>query len=292
VGVKVLSSSGSGWVTAVVRGIEWAVNDCKKTRKKSACVLSLSLGGLTSKAMDASVVDAGKEGMVVVVAAGNANEDACFTSPARMGGGGRRGVLSVASSNARDTRSSFSNFGSCVDIFAPGSGITSCWKGESDSRRTLSGTSMSTPHVAGVAAMLLEKHAGDAPVALRELIDSAATGLLRGVGVESPNLLLQAPVLYAPKTPADGTFERFFLPNRLPPGFKCRLRDSKMLLKFSSVEGSADECAAACLDDDRCRFIHFNERRDGENTCTTLETCSRHGISPAREVHSFARGGT
>ncbi len=145
---KVLSNSGSGSTSGIVRAINDIVtNDDKMTRK----VINMSLGGsgrseVFKKAIDAAVGN----GIAVVVAAGNSNSDACNYSPAFV-----PAAITVASTVREDIRSYFSNYGPCVDIFAPGSSIKAAWVGSDTDVRTISGTSMASPHVAGAAAIEL-----------------------------------------------------------------------------------------------------------------------------------------
>lgn len=190
--VKVLTSSGSGSSSNVVRGIEWAVSNQKMNFAGAPAVISLSLGGAKNSAMDNAARAASRAGHIVVVAAGNQDSDACGYSPASAGGeAGATGVISVGSTDRGDQRSSFSNFGKCVDLFAPGTSIKSAWIGDPDASRTISGTSMATPHVAGVAATLLEKHKHDRARAQTELLSITAPNKVTDARDQTPNKLLQ-----------------------------------------------------------------------------------------------------
>nr|BCY23783.1 uncertain protease [Schizochytrium aggregatum ATCC 28209] len=190
VGIKVLSSSGSGTNDGVISGIEYAVS----AAGSSPSVISMSLGGGRSTVVDNAVKAAANAGHIVTVAAGNDNDNSCNYSPAAAGGNGPNGgVVTVASTTQSDARSSFSNYGSsCTDIFAPGSSITSVWIGSNSASNTISGTSMACPHVAGVAATLLQKHSGSKSAAIAELFSSAQTNQISDAQ-GTPNLLLQAP---------------------------------------------------------------------------------------------------
>lgn len=198
IGVKVLNRQGSGDISDVIKGVNWAVNNQKKKFGNKAAVISLSLGGGANTAMDRAVKAAARAGHIVVVAAGNNNNDACKYSPARAGGDGQSkdSVITVMSSDKRDRRSSFSNFGKCTDIIAPGTDIKSSWVGGTGSTKTISGTSMATPHVAGVAAQLLQKHNGDKKLAQAELFSAAASDKIKDVKAGSNNLLLQVATDY------------------------------------------------------------------------------------------------
>lgn len=179
--VRVLGCNGSGSNSGVVAGIDWVAGNHVKP-----AVANMSLGGGASTATDNAVQNAINAGVTMVVAAGNSNANACNYSPARAAN-----AVTVGSTTNTDARSSFSNFGTCVDIFAPGSNITSAWYTSDSATNTISGTSMASPHVAGVAALFLQNNPNAAPAAVRNaLVDSATTNRLTGIGTGSPNLLL------------------------------------------------------------------------------------------------------
>ena len=194
-GVKVLSAGGSGSWAGVIKGIQWAVNDASKMLKQT-CVLSLSLGGGKNSAINKAVEDAAKK-HIVVVAAGNSNMDACSSSPAGAGGN----VITVGSTKRDDYRSSFSNYGKCVDIFGPGSDITGAYIGSNSATKVLSGTSMATPYIAGLALQTLQKNGGDLMAARQDLFASALSGKVKNVGMNSPNLLGRIIDYTGPPTP-------------------------------------------------------------------------------------------
>jgi subtilisin family serine protease len=181
VAVKVLGCSGSGSTIGVVSGINWVA-----ANRVLPAVANMSLGGGASQSIDDAIAGATAAKVTFAVAAGNSGASACNYSPARA-----PSAITVGATTSTDARASYSNFGSCVDIFAPGSGITSAWKSGDGSTKTISGTSMASPHVAGVAALYLQTHAGDTPALVAAaLIGSASSGKISNPGSGSPNLLL------------------------------------------------------------------------------------------------------
>ncbi|GAA4101360.1 hypothetical protein GCM10022414_28680 [Zhongshania borealis] len=180
--VRVLDCNGSGSNSGVIAGIDWVAGNHIKP-----AVANMSLGGANSDALDIAVRAAINAGVTFVVAAGNDNVDACTGSPNRVAE-----AVTVGSTSSNDARSSFSNKGSCVDIFAPGSSITSSWYQSDTDTNTISGTSMAAPHVAGAAALLLAQNPSATPAAVfAQLISDGVNGKLSGLGTGSPNLLLQ-----------------------------------------------------------------------------------------------------
>ena len=178
VGVKVLSCDGSGTSSSVLAGVDWVTANAQ-----FPAVINMSLGGGNSAALDAAVNRAIDAGITVAVAAGNSNINACYGSPNKV-----PAAITVASSTISDSRSSFSNWGSCVDLFAPGSDITSAW--HNGGTVTISGTSMATPHVAGAIALYLQAHPDATPAEVTESIKGyATTDKISGLN-GSPNLLL------------------------------------------------------------------------------------------------------
>lgn len=181
VAVRVLNCSGSGTTSGVIAGIDWVTS--QHTTGKA--VANMSLGGSPSTALDNAVRTSIADGVVYAIAAGNSNRNACNFSPARTAE-----AITVGATTSTDARASYSNKGSCLDLFAPGSSITSAWITSNTATNTISGTSMATPHVAGVAALYLQGH-NATPQQVRDAIVNAATpNVVGNAGKGSPNRLL------------------------------------------------------------------------------------------------------
>jgi subtilisin family serine protease len=180
--VRVLNCSGSGSTSGVIAGINWVTSNHPAGAK---AVANMSLGGSASSSLDTAISNSIADGVVYAIAAGNSSGNACSYSPARVGA-----AITVGATTSSDARASYSNYGSCLDVFAPGSSITSAWKNSNTATKTISGTSMATPHVAGVAALYLQGHSGT-PQQVRDAIVNAATqNVVTGAGSGSPNKLL------------------------------------------------------------------------------------------------------
>lgn len=194
--VRVLDCAGSGSLSGVVAGIDWAAG----TNWRPA-VANLSLGSSKSTAVNAAVAGATAKGITMVVAAGNSAANACNYSPSS-----EPSALTVGASTSTDARASYSNYGSCVDVFAPGSSITSAWFTSNTATNTISGTSMASPHVAGVAALALQANPLATPAAVASfLLANASANRLTSVGTGSPNLLAFSLASGAPGTVAKQT---------------------------------------------------------------------------------------
>jgi subtilisin family serine protease len=179
--VRVLNCSGSGSNAGVIAGVDWVTQN-----HASPAVANMSLGGGASTALDNAVTNSIASGVVYAIAAGNSNANACNSSPART-----PNALTVGATTTTDARSSFSNFGTCVDIFAPGSGITSSWNTSDTATNTISGTSMATPHVAGVAALYRQLNPTQNQTQVAQgIVNNATTGVVGNPGTGSPNRLL------------------------------------------------------------------------------------------------------
>ena len=179
--VRVLNCSGSGSNSGVIAGVDWVT-----ANHVSPAVANMSLGGGISTALDTAVNNSINSGVTYAVAAGNNNTNASNSSPARVAA-----AITVGSSTQTDARSSFSNFGSVVDIFAPGSSIISAYRTSDTATATLSGTSMATPHVAGVAARFLQSNPSASPATVRnEIVAQATLNHLSGIPTGTANRLL------------------------------------------------------------------------------------------------------
>lgn len=190
--VRVLGCDGSGTTAGVIAGVDWVT-----ANRTGPSVANMSLGGGVSTALDTAVTNAINSGVTFAVAAGNENTNACNGSPSRV-----PSALTVGATTNTDARSSFSNFGTCLDLFAPGSSITSAWMTGDSATNTISGTSMATPHVAGVAALYLEANPAATPAAVgNAIIGSATTGKVTSPGTGSPNRLLYSLIGATPPPP-------------------------------------------------------------------------------------------
>lgn len=179
--VRVLDCDGSGNSSGVIAGIDWVA-----ANRVLPAVANMSLGGGADAAIDTSVANLSNAGVTVVVAAGNGGVDACGFSPARA-----PSAITVGSTTSTDAASSFTNWGYCLDIFAPGSSITSSWNTGNTATNTISGTSMASPHVAGAAALHLASNPSATPTQVTTaLINASTPNVVTNPGTGSPNRLL------------------------------------------------------------------------------------------------------
>jgi aqualysin 1 len=177
--VRVLNCAGSGSFSGVIAGIDWVTFN-----HNGPSVANMSLGGGFSQPVNDAVTRSIAYGVTYAVAAGNENQNACNVSPAST-----PGALTVGATGSTDVRASFSNFGACVDLFDPGVSITSAWIGSTSATNTISGTSMASPHVAGLAALFLQANPFATPAQVTAVITSTAvTGIVGSAGAGSPNL--------------------------------------------------------------------------------------------------------
>ncbi len=178
-GVRVLDCSGNGSYSAIIAGVDWV-----RANHIKPAVANMSLGGGLSSTLNTAVTNLLNAGVFVALAAGNESQNACNVSPAAVGA-----ALTVAASTSTDARASYSNYGSCVDLYAPGSAIRSTWI--NSGTRTIDGTSMASPHAAGVAALYKATY-GDASQATINswIINNSTTNVISGNVTGTPNRLL------------------------------------------------------------------------------------------------------
>ncbi|MFD6432137.1 S8 family peptidase [Streptomyces venezuelae] len=184
VAVRVLDNNGSGTTAGVVAGIDWVTSN---HAAGAPAVANMSLGGGASTTLDNAVKKSIADGVSYAVAAGNANTNAANTSPARV-----PAAITVGATSNTDARASFSNYGSVLDIFAPGVNIKAGWNTGDTATNTISGTSMATPHVAGAAAVYLAGHTSATPAQVSSaLVNGATPNVVTSPGSGSPNKLLK-----------------------------------------------------------------------------------------------------
>lgn len=181
IAVRVLNCSGSGTTSGVIAGIDWVTVNAVRP-----AVANMSLGGSISLALDSAVTNSINSGVSYAIAAGNSSQNACNFSPARV-----PAAITVGATNNSDSRPSWSNYGKCLDLFAPGVSITSAWIGSDTATNTISGTSMATPHAAGVAALKLQGSPTATPAEVAaELVTKSTANIVKNTGKNSPNRLL------------------------------------------------------------------------------------------------------
>ena len=194
--VRVLDCTGSGTNSGVISGVDWVT-----ANHLSPAVANMSLGGGASAALDTAVANSINAGVTYAIAAGNSAANACNSSPARV-----PAAITVAASDINDRQASFSNFGSCVDLYGPGVNITSAWSTSDTATNTISGTSMATPHVAGTAALYLQTNPSATPAQVATALTSnASANVLAAVTAGTPNRLLYEAFIAAGPPPAPDT---------------------------------------------------------------------------------------
>jgi subtilisin family serine protease len=180
--VRVLDCNGSGTSSTLIAGVDWVT-----ANRRAPAVANMSIGGSYSSAVNTAVQNSINSGVTYVVAAGNSAADACAYSPSSA-----PAAITVGASGGTDVQASFSNYGTCVDLYAPGLSVLSAWNTDDYATGTASGTSMASPHVAGAAALFLQANPGASPAEVTQaIISNATTGVLSSLGSGSPNRLLR-----------------------------------------------------------------------------------------------------
>ncbi|MEP7347266.1 MAG: S8 family serine peptidase [Gemmatimonadaceae bacterium] len=247
--VRVLDCAGMGTTSQVIAGINWVTAHAIKP-----AVANMSLGGGIQPTLDQAVANSVSSGVTYTVAAGNSNKDACTFSPART-----PSAVTVGATDITDTRATFSNFGTCLDIFGPGVNITSTWNTSNTATMVLSGTSMATPHVAGAAALYLEGHPTATPAnVLYGLRATAGNGLVINPGLQTLANLLVRTSLFTTG------------PSDLPPFALYDFSCSGLSCKFNSNPSKDDNGLTS-------RTWAFGDAQSG---------------SGVQATHTFAAGGT
>jgi subtilisin family serine protease len=222
VSVRVLGCDGSGSYSAIIAGVDWVTKNAVKP-----AVANMSLGGGASASLDTAIKNSIASGVTYALAAGNNNTNACNVSPART-----PEAITVGATTSSDARASYSNYGSCVDIFAPRSSVLSSTKGSDSASGLMSGTSMATPHVTGAAALYLAANPALTPAQVRDaMVADSTPNKVTGAGSGSPNRLLYTGVIGAasttPTTPTDPTDPTDpTTPTTTPAGTPCTLTNT------------------------------------------------------------------
>jgi PKD repeat protein len=255
VAVRVLDCGGSGSTSGVIAGVNWVT-----ASHASPAVANMSLGGGASSALDQAVANSIASGVAYAIAAGNGDflgrqQDACNSSPARVAT-----AMTIGATTKTDAKTSWSNYGNCVDWFAPGNGIKSSWIGASNTAtNTISGTSMATPHTTGVAALYLQSNPGATAQQVRDALFNATTK-----GVVTSSSTTNNHLLYTP-----------------PGGFGAPPPNSPPVAAFTS------NCTNLA-----CTFTDQSTDPDGNATITSRAWDYGDGVTGTTSSHTYSTGGT
>ncbi|PPR05984.1 hypothetical protein CVT24_004621 [Panaeolus cyanescens] len=268
--VKVLSDAGSGAISDIVNGLNWVLNNVRSTGRPS--VVSMSLGGGATSTLDSAVATLTNAGIHVAVAAGNSNTDAGSTSPARA-----PSAVTVGASTFADARASFSNYGSVVDVFAPGQNVISSWIGSTTATNSISGTSMATPHIAGLIAYLICLQGNVSPSAMETKIKNLSLkGVLSGIRNIGNRQL--------PRSQCLGLF--LCISYIVISCILGTLINSKVKMRFTNTFTRLTLCIVTCVAS--VAPMHTVERYQGEVTGRHIITL-KQGVSRAN-VLALAKG--
>jgi aqualysin 1 len=262
--VRVLDCSGSGQVSDVVAGVDWVTGNHRKP-----AVLNMSIGGPASAAIDAAITSAARQGVIVVVAAGNDADNACSGSPARAAD-----AITVGATDIEDRRAGYSNFGACVNLFGPGSGIVSAWNQTDTDSASLNGTSMATPHVAGAIAKYLQQNPGTSPAAIKTWLYAQSTpGIVLNPGARSANRMLFSPSGGTTPDPDGGALQLGDTRNgEISPALDSdefaldALGGKPVVLSVTSVSGGLDPLLEIYRPDGRLLLRNDNESARSRNS--------------------------
>ncbi len=255
IAVRVLDNSGSGSYAQVIAGVDWVTAD-HTTRP---AVANMSLGGPVSTSLDAAVRNSIADGVTYCVSAGNGTADASTQSPARV-----TEAITIGATDITDGFASFSNFGSVVDISAPGVNITSAWFTSTTATNTISGTSMSSPHVAGAAALYLEANPTATPATVQSAIKSNGTSnVISGVPSGTVNLLLYSVVVSGPPPPPPAA------PTLSSPANGATGVSTSPTLSWNASSGAASYTAQVSTDPGFATFVYNQSGITGTSTNVT-----------------------
>ena len=263
------AASGAPWST-LIAAVDWV-----QAHRINPAVVNMSLSGQANSSGDTAIANLVASGVTVVVAAGNDNYNACSFSPGRV-----PSVITVGSVRNDDGRSYFSNFGTCVDIFAPGSAITSSWWTSTTASAVLSGTSMATPHATGEAALYLAAHPAATPSQVASaMTTSASPGRVLAAGSGSPNRLLYTLGGTASAPAGDGTLPTI-------TSFQCPIRADSAYGYFDcSVAYSSTSPAAVLWPDAGQGTTYAQHCSVGNSVTITVTVGNRYGS--VMSTHTF-----